>query len=173
MRTNKQQPKTQEGKIFIGIDNGVSGSIGIIPWSGVNPIFHITPTISCLNYTKEKKNVTRIDHNKLYKILSRYQHAHVVMERPMVNPGRFQATASALRALEATLITLELLQIPFQYIDSKEWQKVMLPKGIKGSDELKKASLDVGKRLFPQFADKFKGDADGILIAEWARKMNL
>ena len=49
----------------------------------------------------------------------------------------------------------------------------MLPKGIKGADVLKKASLDVGKRLFPQFADKFKGDADGILIAEWARKMNL
>lgn len=168
MRTN-----SQKGKVFIGIDNGVSGSIGIIPWNGVNPMFHLTPINSHLNYTKTKKNISRVDHNKLFQILSRYKHAHVVMERPMINPGRFQASISAVRALEATLIVLELLNIPYQYLDSKEWQKVILPKGIKGSDELKKASLDVGKRLFPQFADKFKGDADGILIAEFARRMNL
>lgn len=91
----------------------------------------------------------------------------------MINPGRFQASISAVRALEATLITLELLNIPYQYLDSREWQRDILPKGVKGADELKRASLDVGKRLFPQFAHMFKGDADGILIAHWARLKGL
>jgi hypothetical protein len=44
----------------------------------------------------------------------------------------------------------------------------LLPKGIKGSDELKKASLDVGVRLFPKLP--LKKDADGILIAEYMRR---
>jgi len=92
-----------------------------------------------------------------------------LLERPMVNPGRFKATASALRALEATLIVLERLNIPFQYIDSKEWQRHLLPKGIE-KDELKKAALDVARRLFPSVQTK---DADSLLIAEYARRMRL
>jgi hypothetical protein len=72
------------------------------------------------------------------------------------------------RALEATLIALEEMEWPYSYIDSKEWQKVMLPSGLKGSDLLKKASLDVGKRLFPTL--NIKKDADGLLIAEYMRR---
>jgi hypothetical protein len=86
----------------------------------------------------------------------------------MVNSTRFNATLSAIRALEATLIALERSQFPYEYIDSKEWQKVLLPKGLKGSDELKAASLDIGKRLFPSL--DIKKDADGLLIAEYMRR---
>jgi hypothetical protein len=86
----------------------------------------------------------------------------------MVNSTRFNATLSAIRALEATLIALEESQFPYEYIDSKEWQKLLLPKGLKGSDELKKASLDVGKRMFPEL--EIKKDADGLLIAEFMRR---
>ena len=49
------------------------------------------------------------------------------IERPMVNPKRFEATVSALRALEATLIVLESLNIGKEYCDSKGWQKALLP----------------------------------------------
>jgi hypothetical protein len=59
------------------------------------------------------------------------------------------------------------------YIDSKEWQKEMLPKGVKGSDELKKLSLDIGNRLFPQFRDFKHPDRDSLLICEYARRKNL
>lgn len=162
---------TGTGKTYIGIDNGVSGSIGIIPHNGVNPEFHKTPVATHLNYTKETKNITRIDVNELTTIIAGLSHPFAILERPMVNPQRFQASASALRALEATLIVLEHCGIPYIYIDSKEWQKDMLPKGVKGSDALKAASLSIGKRLFPQFV--FSGDADGILIAEWARRKGL
>ena len=99
----------------------------------------------------------------------------VFLERPMVNPGRFQATASALRAMEATLIVLEMFKLPLQYVDSKQWQKALLPSGIKGPAELKKASMDIGCRMFPHLSEiiKKQGDADGLLIAEWARRSQL
>jgi hypothetical protein len=93
----------------------------------------------------------------------------------MINPGRFKASISAVRCLEAMLIGLELYEIPYQYCDSKQWQKELLPAGIKGPIELKSASADIGTRMFPEHKEliwKHK-DADGLLIAEWARRINL
>jgi hypothetical protein len=89
----------------------------------------------------------------------------------MVNPSRFVATKSALRALEATLNVVELLGFAYSYCDSKEWQKVLLPKGSHG-DQLKSDSKDISKRLFPkhtELIEKHK-DGDGILIAEYCRR---
>ena len=90
-------------------------------------------------------------------------------------PVRFKATTSALRCLEATLICVDLFILSKDFCDSKQWQKMLLPSGIKGSTELKKASMDIGCRLFPQHSDLIKKqkDADGLLIAEWARRSKL
>lgn len=162
-------------KVYIGIDNGVSGTIGMINAMGTRVDFIHTPTFSCLSYTKKAQNITRIDTGALLALLEPEDAPIVLLERPMVNPGRFKATMSALRALEATLIVLEKLKLPFRYVDSKEWQKELLPSGIKGAENLKRASVDVGCRLFPYFHDaihKHK-DADGLLIAEWARRNQL
>lgn len=153
---------------FIGIDNGVTGSIGIITKEFYK--FIPTPVIKQLSYTKAKQNITRIDHNQLKKILSEYDNIKMIgIERPMVNPKRFKASVSALRALENTLIVIESLNLPFEYLDSKQWQKVLLPSGIKGSPELKKASKEIGSRMFPLIETK-KDDYDGILIAEYIRR---
>lgn len=165
-------------KIYIGIDNGVSGTVG---WSGIcqngQHTFGQTkkPTFSEQSYTKAKGNIARLNFKEYMiivgKIKSLSENCIALVERPMVNPGRFKASTSALRCLEAELIALEMMEIPIQYIDSKQWQKEMLPKGIKGAPELKKASIDIGKRMFPSL--KCKPDADGILIAEWARRKGL
>ena len=154
--------------IFIGIDNGVSGSIGIITPYDVSYIK--IPVKKELNYTKTKKWLNRIDTEELYNMLhpNETEYIKVYIERPMVNPGRFQATASALRALEATLIVLEKLKYPYKYLDSKEWQKEFLPKELKG-EELKEASLQIGKRMFPKVDLKGFKDADGLLIAAYAQ----
>ena len=156
-------------RTYVGIDNGVSGSIGVA--SDSNSQFHLTPIFNCLSYTKKVKNINRVNVEELRAILEPLINPMAVLERPMVNPGRFDATISAIRALEATLIVLESLTIPYRFIDSKEWQSVMLPKGVQGADKLKAASLDIGRRLFPQFVKKFKKDADGMLIAECARRL--
>ena len=100
----------------------------------------------------------------------------VVIERPMINPMRFQASVSAARSLESTLIAVEQIGFPRIYVDSRQWQKKLLPQGCEGK-ELKKASMDIGFRLYPggpteQIIRKHK-DADALLIAEWARRENL
>lgn len=160
-------------KIWVGIDNGVSGTIGIVG-EGIEPIFVKTPVKKEQDYTKAKKIITRLDYSKFMELFSGLNKNDicVVMERVMVNPQRFAATVSALRCHEAELIMIELLGCKHMFIDSKEWQKAMLPKGCTG-DELKKASLDIGNRLFPQFEDVKHPDRDGLLIAEYARRKNL
>jgi hypothetical protein len=156
---------------YIGIDNGVTGSIGILSPNGESKFFK-TPVYKEASYTKEEKNISRVDVPELRKILGGYpqEQTLVLLERPMVNPRRFTASMSALRALEATLIVIEEMGYTLRYVDSKEWQKVLLPK-ILGSEELKEASLELGKKLYPDL--KFKSDADSILMAHWAKQAKL
>lgn len=168
-------------KIYIGIDNGVTGTIG---WVGENlgPGIEETPVKEEQSYTKTKKKINRIDYPRLFELLKNVQgplepaEVLVVIERPMINPMRFQASVSAARSLESTLIAVEQLGFPRIYVDSRQWQKMLLPQGCEGK-ELKKASMDIGCRLYPsgpteQIIRKHK-DADALLIAEWARRENL
>ena len=160
-------------KTIIGIDNGVTGTIGVINGNHGDDFIQ-TPIIKQQDYTKKKKIVSRIDVEKMSAYLSihvpRPDRVMCIIERPMVNPGRFNATMSAIRALESMLTILEFLEYPYVFIDSKEWQKALLPSGFKGSD-LKIASKDIGIRMFPRFKELIlkHGDADGILIAEYGR----
>ena len=168
-------------KIYIGIDNGVTGTIG---WVGENlcPGIEETPVKKEQSYTKAKKKINRVDYPQLFELLKDIQGAAepnevlVVIERPMINPMRFQASVSAARSLESTLIAVEQLGFPRIYVDSRQWQKKLLPQGCKGK-ELKKASMDIGCRLYPggfteQIIREHK-DADSLLIAEWARREKL
>ena len=162
-----------ENKLYIGIDNGVSGTIGAI--CNNKTWFLNVPVKMEQNYTKKKANITRIDFDKMLSvfadILSKGNPEATIclIERPMVNPTRFGATTSALRALEAVLIAVEYFHIPIQFEDSKAWQKELLPHG---SKTLKDDSRDIGCRLFPQHRDLIikHGDADGLLLAEYARR---
>lgn len=160
-------------KKYIGIDNGVSGAVGIVDDSGYFNWF-IMPVISVPNYQKDKHNITRINVPVLKGMLEEYSltKCRAFVERPMVNPVRFKASTSALRALEATLIVLESLDIGYSFVDSKAWQKEMLPRGTKG-DDLKTMSLGIAKRLWPKIDFPKKSDGDAILIAEYARKNKL
>lgn len=167
--------------IYIGIDNGVTGSIAVL--SDVLQTMVPTPTISQLNYTKAKANVSRLNYPEFKEMLEVYlrmvngdrSEILVLVERPMLNPGRLRASISAMRCLEATLIALELVGLPYQYEDSRKWQKAMLPAGIKGAPQLKEASRQVGNRLFPQLSEAIRKqkDADSLLMAEYARRAGL
>lgn len=171
-------------KFFIGIDNGVTGSIAIMDQDGRVLLFSPMPVFSQFSYTKTvSRQRTRIDVSLLRGLIAeaglkiRTDYGQEVLmkalvERPMINPMRFHASMSAIAALEAVLICLEDFDIPYEYIDSKAWQKLLLPQNIKGSEELKHASSDIGARLFPSVLNSHK-DYDGLLIAEYARRMNL
>ena len=161
-------------KIFIGIDNGVTGGVTILDENGKILWHSKTPVKKHLNYTKKKAFVNRVDPTAMKAILKIADasdglcDSFCMIERPMVNPTRFTATISAIRCLEATETLLELLQIPYQFIDSKEWQKILLPSGLKG-DELKVASESVALRLFPKVKVL---NSDCLLIAEYCKRMN-
>lgn len=167
---------------YIGIDNGVTGSIALICENDYR-LFIPMPVKTEQSYTKAKQNITRIVYSDLCELLAGLLSVPVsegtsfraFVERPMVNPSRFKATVSALRALEVTQIALEELDIAYEFIDSKQWQKAMLPSGIKGAPNLKKASVTRGVRLFPDMKVAIRNhkDADSLLIAEWARREGL
>lgn len=161
-------------RTIIGIDNGCTGSIGVIS-PDREPVFILTPSFKGQDYTKSKKTISRIDAPELQRMLREYTEGHesnsiAYVERPMINPMRFSSSIVAARAYEATITVLETLRIPYQPVDSKEWQRYLLPSsGKKGTDSatLKKESMDIGIRLFPQYRElitKHK-DADGILMA--------
>lgn len=157
--------------VYIGIDNGVTGSIGIITDGGA--ILIKTPVKKVMNYTKTvKRFVNRIDYPALKETLQTFVKDKKVicrLERPMINNARFQQSISAARAHEATEICLEELKIPFDYIDSKKWQKAMFPPGIT-KEQLKIASVTTGEHLFPEANVQHHKDYDGLLIAEYLRR---
>lgn len=162
--------------MFIGIDNGVTGTIGIV---GENePFFTEVPVKKEQNYTKRKDIITRIDVCAFADILRkaaeglRPDEVFVGIERPMINPKFFASTVSAARAFEAELCTVESLGYGFMFLDSKEWQKSLLPQGVKGSSEQKSESMDIACRLFPSLGEQIRKhkDGDGILIAEHLRR---
>lgn len=167
-------------KIYIGVDNGVTGSITILYKNDV--FYSPIPIKQEQSYTKKRQNISRINTVELREIFREYyigfgSVAFCLIERPMVNPMRWKASLSAIRALEATLIVLEELNVPYQYCDSKEWQGMFLPKpkpskqnkhSMKFStSELKRLAVDAARRLFPKIKTK---DADSLLIAEYARR---
>lgn len=166
-------------KIWIGIDNGVSGTIGILG-THIMPEFFKTPVIMVQDYCKAKKNISRLDaisfYNRLHSLKqwseTREIDLKICIERPMVNPSMFKASESALRCFESMWAIIDLLNLPVQFIPSTDWQKEVLPKGSKG-EELKRMSLEIGNRFYPQFKDIKHPDRDGLLIAHWMKLKNM
>jgi hypothetical protein len=158
--------------IYIGFDNGVTGTIGVIDTKKELTDFIQVPVITEQSYTKKKQNISRVDHEKLKKFLGSVTGSNVraMIERPMINPARFKASVSAARSLESILILVEYFRFNYSYVDSKEWQKLLLPDKCKGP-ALKKASADISCRLFPEHQELIRKhkDGDGLLIAEYCR----
>jgi len=166
-------------KVYIALDNGSSGSWAMI---GLDiPLFVKTPVKNCQSYTKTERHTDRLDWKKALRLLKAwvgYAKASdadlqiVLMERPMVNPGRFFSTVNAIRCLEATSVVLELLGLEYRFIDSKQWQHCLL-EGLHGED-LKKESAVLATKLFPEctkYIEKHK-DGDSLLMAEWNRRVD-
>lgn len=162
--------------IWIGIDNGVSGSVGYILSDGTHGMFDM-PCKECMNYQKQGKMIMRVDVDELKKKLQNImawrettkKKISVFLERPFTMSYLTPQVSNGMRACEAVLIALEQVGLPYEFIDSKQWQYKMLGPNIKGSPQLKRASLAKGKQLWPLFDWVGVRDADSLLIAEWAR----
>ena len=160
-------------RTIIAVDNGVSGSLAHITDRSVGVEY--TPVFTELGYQKEAKNCTRVDFKALREYFRSFagQNPHVIFERPCINPMRFATSVSAARAYEASLLALTDSGIEFSHetITSSDWQKPLLPAGLKGKD-LKKASAQRATELYPQWAAWIKknGDGDSLMMAVWGRR---
>lgn len=158
-------------RCVIFIDNGVTGSIGVY---GTDDCAYMRkPVVEEQGYQKSKKPMKYPDSGALFNIIMTYQEKYgtqdmiVVCERPMINPGRFTASVSGAICFATEREVLRDAGVPYMYCDSRDWQRTMLPSGVKGATELKRASREKGLILFPSLADiiRKQGDADGILGA--------
>jgi hypothetical protein len=153
---------------LFGIDNGTSGTIGV--WQDGSIYYYKTPVFKEKNFQKTVDiNVTRIDTAKLEELLKKHitDEVHIGLERPRINPNSFNASLSAVRSLEATLIVIERLNLRqnLEFIDSKQWQKKYIPL-LDGAKDLKQASWIKGAKMFPQFTDFKHPDRDGLFIMQ-------
>lgn len=145
---------------YIGIDNGVSGSIGILR-DGVPELIHAR------EYTRPKakrKGSLECDPFAITKILDDAKPDGVVLERPF--RGQFRNTEVSAAHFDSVVRTiLETRGIPFIQVDSKKWQGPLL--GIVKAGGTKHASLSLGKRRWPALAAQIEdqGDADALFMA--------
>jgi len=154
-------------KNYIGMDNGATGTIGIIDADGVAHNYR-TPVHKRQDYTKKAKIISRIDWQGLIDLLKPYQRdAVVAIERPAINPVFFNTSINAARSHEATVIVMEIMGLRHRFIDSHEWKKALLPEGYK--KDPKTCALEEVRRRFPSIEINSKSKADGLLIAEYMR----
>jgi hypothetical protein len=163
---------------IIGIDNGNTGAMGVIYPKG-NTEFYLIPVREERDFQKEEHHLHRIDIQALLNILGdilREGPAIIYLERPLLNPKRWRSTYSATRALEATLIAFEFLGLErdkdFFFIDSKTWQKEYLASNVSGSEELKKASMEVACAFYPEHEALIRKhkDGDALLLARYVKE---
>lgn len=159
--------------MIIGIDNGCTGSMALLYEKGRADLI---PMKSFCRWDAVKR-ITRLDYGAFLDFLIREKRncerisetIFCWMEKPFTNPKiSVRSSMNAGRFYEAQLIALERSGIGYDTIPSSAWQKKMLP-NVKGRAELKRASAQKGKEMFPALASKIEeiGDADSLLIAAY------
>lgn len=172
--------------LIIGIDNGTTGTMcSWILESGLIDFIE-TPSKRELNYQKEINYIDRLDHNNFKNwIKNQIKSAEliykdkikviIILERPMVNPKRFDSSIMAVRTFESTLVILQQMNLNYIVIDSKQWQHYFFGKETTFID-LKFESLKKGLEVVNEYKnlDNIKnlitkhGDADALLITKFA-----
>lgn len=188
-RKKLEKESLQDINLVIGMDNGCTGTIcsWIVENNKID--FRQTPSKHMLNYQKDINYIDRLDHEeiktwinnqiKCAKLLYNNEiRIIIILERPMVNPQRFDASLNAVRAFEALLVILQQLNLKYITIDSKQWQHHFFGKDTSFMN-LKLESLKMGIDLLRQYKNnknyaemievvKSHGDADALLITKYA-----
>ena len=145
---------------IVGIDPGKRGAIAF-----VKEDFSMAQV-----YCMPKLDETLID----FLISRRQKILLVAIEKQQPFPKQGVKSMFSLGFNYGILIgILKTLQIPYEEIPPRRWQKEMLGNGRKKRGESKKLSLKKAKALFPYLAEnigKHHGKSDALLIAEYARR---
>lgn len=191
---------------IIGCDNGTTGRYCIMDINSQILAFEPVPIFNHPGWSKPKKikktnkegltetkikqtTFNFIDINKLRDAWSKIPdltQTICYLERPAVNyqaRWSMQTSLSAFGAWQAVIYVLKDLNIPYEIIDSRQWQTILIPQALgknnkeyvrsqrklgKRNDLLKKAADDFAHNLFPEITRK---DCDSICIAECFRRI--
>lgn len=188
---------------ILGIDNGVTGSIALMNPKGKVVMLAKVPTYKEIKWTKPKvkklktktkvvrDEITLIDIDALQRMLVTYTSVvsdiHCFLERPAISyAAAWSLSTSVSASMSWAYVTyvLKKLKIPRTDIDSKEWQKALIPEatGLKNKEYmktlksgernklLKEASAMFAKSICPKYNSKESGDGDSICICEYGRR---
>lgn len=151
--------------IWIGVDNGVSGSIGIIG-TGLEPML-----VNAREYTRKKKRGgLEVDPTAFLQIITEHGPvAGVILENPFRGKHRnVEVSAAHFDSVARTM--MEIHQIPFVSVASGDWQRPLLKvpprkKGVK--TDTKRISMEAGALRWPSLRAQIEdqGDADALFLA--------
>lgn len=166
---------------FIGVDPGLKGAIAIIDENGYWIQIQDTPTIT---FQKGKKNKTEYNIGEIKRVLFNFidissDKTTVFVEKMQSMPPGIRVQASFSLGYCQGLFEgiLTALEIPYQLVISKHWQKhfqITKPKGDK-----KTQSFQIASRLFPTATltgpkgGVKDGRSDALLIAEYGRQVSM
>lgn len=152
--------------IYIGIDPGFKGAVGIIESDGSVRIVD-TPS-GIIGKSKREYFIP-----KMVEILAPYVvDAYVAIEKVHAMPRQGVASAFTFgKGFGLWLGILGSLAIPYDEVTPQRWQGVMLDGMQKGKDSSRMRAM----ALWPQFTDRLNrksndGRAEALLIAEWRKR---
>lgn len=184
---------------ILSIDNGATGSFTILDNKGKLVAFEHVPNFKVNSWKKPKAKKTKtgkvsksvkqsqftvIDINQLQKKLVSYlgtvNDVKCFLERPAVGFSGWGIWTSlaGFSNWVAVQYVLMNLKIPYETVDSKEWQDALIPqatgknnkeylKGLKKGERnklLKQASDKLAKEMFPRVVLKELGDGDSLCM---------
>jgi len=159
---------------YIGIDGGISGALCVIDTVGKLVDKTVMPILPIGNGRNE------YDCQKIIEFLSMYSDAIIILEKAQFTPKLGGIASFSFGKSYGTMIgIIAALKRKHHLIAARTWQKAMLQDT--NSEDTKKASMLVAKRLFPEHTflaterskKMHSGLTDAALIAEFGRRHNL
>jgi len=160
--------------IYIGVDNGLAGGLAII--QGRKILELLTMPVMVGSNDRNEYDILSI-----IKILQKYQkNSTMIIEKAHAMPVIGVVQAFSFGKLYGIMLGLACaLQIPYNIVHSKTWQREMF-RDI-STDNTKQASAMIAKRLYPDqsflASERSKkihsGLTDAILIATYGQRKNL
>ena len=163
--------------LFLGIDNGVSGSMTIMDATGRVLLYEHVPTYKEVKWTKPKTTktksgkktvkhdyITLVDIDAMQRILVKYtslvSDVYCFLERPAISYAAawsMQTSISAGMSWAYVTYVLKKLKINRTDIDSKMWQKAFIPEatGEKNKEYMKTLKAGERNKLLKEASDMF------------------
>lgn len=165
---------------YVGIDPGHKGAIAIIDQKSNIIAIEDMPTFQTPTGTKKVVNLkivseykTRVDSKELYRILSQYKDAQVLLEHAQAMPEQGEVSIFTYGEGYGRLLgVLDSLQLSYFEVSSSTWKAKM------GLTAEKRLSIEKANKCFENAQEyihlaKHDGRAEALLLAKYLKDIHL